>query len=205
MDSRKHSWILVWSFSTVPLTKQEYKTTIKVELSKVPRKIGAHWLKKLMLYTCLLEKRFLLKRCTCHDLMWQLSLMKVCILNHKNDKVNNWSQEIHAINPHVEFEHIKRKENIFSWQFIKAKTLGLYETNIPEKEEHGIWQICFQFRTRDGISVYSNWKVNQEFEINGIKYQLHTAHEDDLLPPDTALKPKLLDPPQCKLDLSEVK
>ena len=30
----------------------------------------------------------------------------------KNDKVNNWSQEMHAITPHIEFEHIKGRDNI---------------------------------------------------------------------------------------------
>ena len=30
----------------------------------------------------------------------------------RNDKVNNWSQEIHAITPFIDFEQIKGKENI---------------------------------------------------------------------------------------------
>ena len=28
----------------------------------------------------------------------------------KNDKVDNWSQEIHAITTYIDFEHIKGKE-----------------------------------------------------------------------------------------------
>ena len=47
--------------------------------------------------------------------------------------------------------------------------------------------------------------VDQDFEIDDIKYQLDTEYEDDLLPPDTAVKPKLQDLLQCKLDLTEVK
>ena len=54
-------------------------------------------------------------------------------------------------------------------------------------------------------SVDSNQKVNQDFEIDGIKYQLDTEHEDDLSFPNTAVKPKPEDPPQYKLDLTEVK
>ena len=30
----------------------------------------------------------------------------------KNDKVNNWSQEIHAITLHIDREHIKKNKNI---------------------------------------------------------------------------------------------
>ena len=54
-------------------------------------------------------------------------------------------------------------------------------------------------------SVDSNHKVNQDFEIASIKYQLDTEHEDDLLSFNTAVKPKLQDTLQCKLDLTEVK
>ena len=54
-------------------------------------------------------------------------------------------------------------------------------------------------------SVDSNQKFNQDFEIDGIKYQLDTVHKDDLLFPNTAVKPKPEDPTQYKLDLTEVK
>ena len=47
--------------------------------------------------------------------------------------------------------------------------------------------------------------MNQEFEIDGIKYQLDTEHKDDISLSDTIVKPKLQDPQQCKLDLTEVK
>ena len=30
----------------------------------------------------------------------------------KNDKVNNWSQEMHTKTPHIEFGHIKGKNNV---------------------------------------------------------------------------------------------
>ena len=53
--------------------------------------------------------------------------------------------------------------------------------------------------------VDSNQNVNQEFKTDGIKCQLDTEHVDDLSAPDTAENPKLQDPLQCKLDLTEVK
>ena len=32
----------------------------------------------------------------------------------KNDKVNNWSQEMHAITPHIELDYIKGKGNVLA-------------------------------------------------------------------------------------------
>ena len=54
-------------------------------------------------------------------------------------------------------------------------------------------------------SVHSNQKVNQEFEIDSIKYHLDPEHEDDLLPPDTTVKPQIQDLPKCKLNMDKVK
>ena len=87
----------------------------------------------------------------------------------------------------------------------RLKALGLYETNTSEKEGHGYGKFDFDLEPETACSVDSNQKVNQEFEIDGIKYQLDTEHEDDLSLPDTAVKPKLQRPSQGKLDLTEIK
>ena len=42
------------------------------------------------------------------------SLCKLVYSMTKDDKVNNWSQEIHVIAPYTDFEHIKEKT--ISWQ-----------------------------------------------------------------------------------------
>ena len=57
----------------------------------------------------------------------------------KNDKVNNWSQEMHAITPHIEFEHIKRKNNVLSDSLSILRCLGLHDDNDPEEpgQEYG--------------------------------------------------------------------
>ena len=49
----------------------------------------------------------------------------------KHDKVNNWSQEIHAITPHIEFKHIKGKENVLMDSFSRLRCLGLHDDNNP--------------------------------------------------------------------------
>ena len=56
----------------------------------------------------------------------------------KDDKVNNWSQEILSITPYIKFEHIKGKENLLT-----LKTLGLYENNDPEKPGHEYGKYIF--------------------------------------------------------------
>ena len=39
--------------------------------------------------------------------------MKIHILTvTKNDKVNNWFQEIHSITHHIDFKHIRGKESM---------------------------------------------------------------------------------------------
>ena len=59
--------------------------------------------------------------------------MKIHILVTKNDKVNNWSQEIHSITPHIDFEHIKGKENVLADSLSRLRCLGLHEDNNPEE------------------------------------------------------------------------
>ena len=39
----------------------------------------------------------------------------------KNDKVNNWSTEIHSITPHTDFEHIKGKENVLVYSLLRLR------------------------------------------------------------------------------------
>ena len=51
----------------------------------------------------------------------------------KNDKVNNWSQKMHTITPHIEFEHIKGKNNVLADSLSKLRHLGLQDDNDPEE------------------------------------------------------------------------
>ena len=46
-------------------------------------------------------------------------------------------------------------------------------------------------------SIDNNQKVNQDFDIDSIKYQPDTEHEDDLLSSDMTVKLNLQDAPQC--------
>ena len=61
------------------------------------------------------------------------TLWKFVYLVTKNDKVNNWSQEMHAITPHIEFEHIKGKNNVLVVILSWLRHLGLHDYNDQEQ------------------------------------------------------------------------
>ena len=86
-----------------------------------------------------------------HVMVWcdHASLHKFIYSVMENGKVNNWSQEIHAITPYIDLKHIKEKENILADSWSWLQTLSLYEVNEPKKEGHKYSKIHFQFRTRD--------------------------------------------------------
>ena len=91
--------------------------------------------------------------------MCPLYLTKFDILSHKNYKVNNWSQKIHTITPYIEFKHIEGKENILADSLPRLKTLGLYETNTPEKEGHENSKSVFNLETQMVCSVDGNQNI----------------------------------------------
>ena len=69
----------------------------------------------------------------------------------KNNKVNNWSQEIHAITPYINCEHIKGKENILAGSLSWLQALHLYEANDPEKEALEYGKSTFDSESRDHV------------------------------------------------------
>ena len=79
-----------------------------------------------------------------HFLIWcdQAALWKYIYSAMKNNKVNNWSQEIHAITPYINFEHINGKENILADSLSQLWTLGLYKANEPIKKDMNMANPC---------------------------------------------------------------
>ena len=63
----------------------------------------------------------------------------------KNDKVNNWSQEFHSITAHIEFEHIKGKENVLVDSFSRLRCPGLHNDNDLEEQGQEFGKsVCIQ-------------------------------------------------------------
>ena len=54
------------------------------------------------------------------------------------------SQEIHSIIPHIEFEHIKGKENVLANTLSRVRYLGLHEDNNPEDSGHNYGKLIWQ-------------------------------------------------------------
>ena len=62
---------------------------------------------------------------------------EICVLSI--EKVNNWPQEMHAITPHIVFEHIKGKNNVLADSLWWLRCLGLQVDNGSEEpgQEYG--------------------------------------------------------------------
>ena len=88
----------------------------------------------------------------------------------KNDKVNNLLQEIHAITSHIDFEHIKVRENLLEDSLSRLKTLDLYEANDPEELEREYGKSIFDIDSEIICNVNISQHSNREFEIKSIKY-----------------------------------
>ena len=100
-------------------------------------------------------------------------------------------------NPIYRIQIHKRKRKYLAESLSRLRTLSLYETNTPKKEGYEYSISVFDLETEVVCSVDSNQKVNQDFVIGGIKYQLNTEHEDDLLSPNITIKPNLQDAPNA--------
>ena len=87
----------------------------------------------------------------------------------KNDILNNWSQEIHSITPHIEVKHIKGKENTLVDSLSRLSHLGLHEGNDPEESGHENGKSIFDVDEKIASSIDSDQNVNTNLEIDGIK------------------------------------
>ena len=98
----------------------------------------------------------------------------------KNDKVNTSSQEIHSNTRHIEFEHIKGKENILVNSLSRLRYLDLCEDNDPEDSGYEYGKSIFNMVENILSSLDSNQNVNNKFEIDSFK---HFLNEKDLSNP----------------------
>ena len=90
----------------------------------------------------------------------------------KNDKVNNWSQEIYAIPSYINFQHIKGKENMLVDSLSRLKCLGLHEGNGLEKLGYEYGKFIFDTDKDRVCNDDIRQNVDKEFEIEDIKYYL---------------------------------
>ena len=54
-------------------------------------------------------------------------------------------------------------------------------------------------------NIENSQKVNQNFEVDNVRYQLEQEHVDDLFLHDTSVNFKHHEAPWCKLDVTEIK
>ena len=119
----------------------------------------------------------------------------MCVLINKNDEVNNWSQEMHAITSHIEFKHIIGKENILADNLSRLRYLGLHDDNDPEYQEYG--KYIFDIYENMTNSLDSDQSSNDKFEISR---RLYLLDKNDLDNTHTSTASSSSLPHLCNLD-----
>ena len=133
-------------------------------LSELPEKCE-HLIKEVYaIYMSFCKMVFYLK--DVHVMIWydHASLYKFIYSVTRNNKVNSSSQEIHAITPCIDFEHIKRKGNILAVSLSWLQTRGWYEVNNHEKDGKSI----FDSELDTMCNTDDSQKVKQNFEDNSV-------------------------------------
>ena len=78
------------------------------------------------------------------------------------------------------------------------------KANEAEKgHEHG--KSIFNSERETVCDIENSQKINQNFEVGGVKYQLDAKHVDNLSLHDTSVNSKHHDTSQCNLDLTDGK
>ena len=119
-----------------------------------------------MPFRCLLKNGILPQRSTCM-LQSDHGPSGNYVLSNKNDKVNNWSQEMHDITPHTEFGYIKGKNNLLADSLSGLRHLGLQDDNDPERPGQEYGKTIFETDENIIHSLDDDQKTPAEFEING--------------------------------------
>ena len=85
---------------------------------------------------------------------------------------------MHAITPHIEFEHIKGKENVLADSLSRLRHFGLHDDNGAEDQgqEYG----KFIFGTGENMinNLDSEQNLNNKFKIDGKQYILNKSDLD---------------------------
>ena len=84
----------------------------------------------------------------------------------KNDKVNKWSWDIHIITPHIDFEHIKEKDNALADNLLRLRHLGLHDDNDPEEPGQEYGKSIFDTDENIINSLDNEQNSNDKFEID---------------------------------------
>ena len=152
LSNSKHSWsgILVQYLEQIKddgtTIKIPPQLLIKVEHSKVFKRTWARWLKRPKPFTFPFKNGVLPEGSSCNGQNWScLHALEIRVLNDKNDKVNNWSQDMHAITPHIKLKHIKGEDNVLADSLSRLRHLGLHDDNDPEDQSGQVKNTANQF------------------------------------------------------------
>ena len=80
---------------------------------------------------------------------------------------------MHSITPHIDFKHIKGKENVLVDSLSRLKHLGLHEENDPEESGYEYGKSIFDTDKNTVFDIDSEQNVRNKLEIDSIKYCLN--------------------------------
>ena len=86
---------------------------------------------------------------------------------------------MHAIPPHIEFEHIKGKENVLADSLPRQRCLGLHDDNDPEHPGQEYSKSIFDTDKNIINSLDNDQNSNDKFKINEQKYILDKNDTDN--------------------------
>ena len=86
---------------------------------------------------------------------------------------------MHVITPHIELEHIKRKNNVLEDSLSRLKHLGLHDGNDPEQPGQEYGKSIFEKDENIIHSLDDDQKPVDQFKINGQQYILDKPSVDN--------------------------
>ena len=104
---------------------------------------------------------------------------EIMYLVTKNEKQNNWQQEMHAITPHIESQHIKGESNVLPESLSRLKQLGLYDDNDPEKPGQEYSKSIYKTDENIIHSLDNDQNSADKLKINGQHYILDKNDADN--------------------------
>ena len=101
----------------------------------IPRKM-VHYTKGSVCHLCKLQENGFLRDAHMLIRSDRAPLKKFIYSNTTNDRLMAWAQDLFAITPHIEFEHLKGTQYILSDAIMRIKRFSLFNKIVPAPEFH---------------------------------------------------------------------
>ena len=131
-------------------------------------------------------------------------LRKFMYSNTTNDRLMAWAQDLFAITPHIEFEHLKGSQNILLDAIMRIKRLSLYNEIVPIHESHNdVPPSVSPSQANLEIPIFDHdiiWQVHKVpmnnttngFMLNNTWYEIYKTPSEEPSPSNDLMNTKVL-------------